>query len=73
MRIKIIPMGIMKALVQPQTMVVNTGTTIGDLLRLLDIREKVTVIAIVDGQRRDPSASVSDGEEVKLLSLLSGG
>jgi sulfur carrier protein ThiS len=50
----------------------NEGTTLTDLLNELGINTKV-IISVNDVQETDHSRQLSDGDEVKIFSSVSGG
>ena len=51
---------------------VDEGTTLADILKMLDIKRKV-VISLNDIHQSDHSLEVQDGDEVKIFSAVSGG
>ena len=53
-------------------MTLEEGSTIADLLKELGIELKV-IISVNDVQETDHSSQLSDGDEVKIFSSVSGG
>lgn len=51
---------------------VDEGTTLADILKMLDIKRKV-VISLNDIHQSDHSHEIHDGDEIKIFSAVSGG
>jgi sulfur carrier protein ThiS len=55
-------------------MTLPTGSTLGDLLRTLDIAPKGdAVLLVVNGRQAQATQVLGDGDEVNLIPALSGG
>ena len=72
-RVKIRPKGIMKILIPPGRVALKNGATVGDLTGMLGLNGRIRVIVVARGRRMAPDERLADGEEVTLISLLSGG
>jgi sulfur carrier protein ThiS len=49
------------------------GSTVGTLIKLLDLPLKLNVIAIVEGKRVSMDEPVRDGSSIRIVSLTLGG
>jgi hypothetical protein len=52
---------------------VPNATTVGSLLKLLNVPVTVPRTVLVNGRRVDETASLSRGDEVVMMSLIEGG
>ena len=73
MRISVMPAGIIRRYVKEKDMEVPTGLTIRELIALLFIPAELKLMVFVNGQRKDADEILEDGNEVRLITLLSGG
>jgi len=73
MRISVMPAGIIRRYVEEKDMEVPVDLTIRGLIALLAIPPELKLMVFVNGQRKDPAEILEDGNEVRLITLLSGG
>lgn len=73
MKIKIRPIGVIRRYAEDQDMEVEEGLTSGILIKRLKIPERLKMVAYVNGKRKDLDEALTDGDEVKLATLLGGG
>ena len=73
MRIRVKPAGIIRRYVEEKNMEVSAGLTIRGLIGLLAIPAELKLMVFVNGQRKDDDEILEDGNEVRLITLLSGG
>jgi sulfur carrier protein ThiS len=73
MRIHIRPAGIIRRYVENKDMDVSVGLTIRGLIELLAIPPELKLMVFVNGQRKDADEILKNENEVRLITLLSGG
>jgi sulfur carrier protein ThiS len=73
MRICVKPAGIIRRYVEDKDMEVSAGLTIRELIALLAIPAELKLMVFVNGKRKDADGILQDGNEVRLITLLSGG
>ena len=73
MRIRIKPAGIIRRYVDEKDMEVPTGLTIRGLIALLAVPAELKLMIFVNGKRKEVDEILKDGNEVRLITLLSGG
>ena len=73
MRIRVKPAGIIRRYAEDKDMEVPAGLTIRRLISLLSIPAELKLMIFVNGQRKDADETLQDGNEVRLITLLSGG
>lgn len=73
MRIHVKPAGIIRRYVEEKELEVSTSLTIRGLILLLAIPDELKLMVFVNGQRKDPDEILENGNEVRLITLLSGG
>lgn len=73
MRIRVKPAGIIRRYVEQKDMEVPADLTIRGLIAILAIPAELKLMVFVNGQRKDPDEILEDGNEVRLITLLSGG
>ena len=73
MRITIVPIGLIKKYASAGPLDVPDGTTPGALIERLAIPTRLKMVAYVNGKRRALEEPLSAGDEVKLVTLLTGG
>lgn len=73
MRIRVKPAGIIRRYVEQKDMEVPADLTIRGLIAILAIPAELKLMVFVNGQRTDPDEILEDGNEVRLITLLSGG
>jgi sulfur carrier protein ThiS len=73
MRIRVKPAGIIRRYVEQKDMEVPADLTIRGLIAILAIPAELKLMVFVNGQRTDPDEIIEDGNEVRLITLLSGG
>ncbi len=73
MRIRIRPAGIIRRYAEDKDMEVCTGLTIRGLIDLLCIPPELKLMVFINGQRKGAEEVLEDEDEVRLITLLSGG
>ena len=73
MRIHVKPAGIIRRYVEEKEMELSTDLTIRGLIALLAIPAELKLMVFVNGQRKAADEILEDGNEVRLITLLSGG
>ncbi len=73
MQIRLKSAGIIRRYVEDKEMEVPAGLTILGLITLLAIPPELRLMVFVNGKRKDPDEILEDGNEVRLITLLSGG
>ena len=73
MRIRVKPAGIIRRYAEDKDMEAPAGLTIHGLIALLAIPPELKLMTFVNGQRKDADGILEDGNEVRLITLLSGG
>ena len=73
MRIRVKPAGIIRRYVEEMDMEAPAGLTIRGLITLLAIPPELKLMVFVNGQRKDADEILEHGNEVRLITLLSGG
>lgn len=73
MRITVKPAGIIKRFAVEQDMDVAPGLTSRSLIRDLQIPAELKMISLVNGKRRGLDDALEEGDEVRLVTLLTGG
>jgi sulfur carrier protein ThiS len=73
MRIRVKPVGIIRRYVEDKDMDVSADLTIRGLIALLAIPPELKLMVFVNGKRADADGTLQDGNEVRLITLLSGG
>jgi hypothetical protein len=72
-RIRLKPAGIIRRYVAEKDMEVAAGLTIRSLIARLAIPPELKLMVFIDGHRKDANDFLEDGNEVRLITLLSGG
>jgi thiamine biosynthesis protein ThiS len=54
------------------TITLEDGATVGDLLAQLDIKRRV-IVALNDGQKKDKTHILQDGDQVSVFKVIGGG
>jgi sulfur carrier protein ThiS len=73
LRIRVKPAGIIKRYVAEQDLDVPDGITSSALIEQLGIPPQLKMISLVNGSRRPLDRALDDGDEVRLVALLTGG
>lgn len=73
MRLAIIPVGLIKKYVPAGSRDVTDGITSRGLIELLAIPRELKMVSYVNGKKRALDEPLADGDEVKLVTLLTGG
>ena len=73
MRIKVIPIGTVRQFVEEQQMQIEPGLTPRQLIIALGIPSELKMISFVNGTKTTLDHELHDGDEVKLVTLVSGG
>jgi len=54
-------------------MELEDGSTVGDLLKLLDLPPKLAALRLVNGVQSKPDKRLSDGDKVSIFPQIAGG
>ena len=73
MRIRVKPAGIIRRYVEDKNMEVPADLTIRGLITILAIPAELKLMVFVNGRRKAADEILEDGNEVRLITLLSGG
>ncbi len=73
MRIAIQPIGLIKKYVSAGDRDVQDGITSRGLIELLGIPRELKMVSYVNGKKRPLDEPLADGDQVKLVTLLTGG
>ena len=73
MRIRVKPAGIIRRYVEDKDMEVPADLTIRGLIPILAIPAELKLMVFVNGRRKAADEILEDGNEVRLITLLSGG
>jgi molybdopterin converting factor small subunit len=73
MRIEIKPIGLIKKYASAEIRDVADGVTSRGLIESLAIPRELKMVSYVNGKKRALDEPLSDGDEVKLVTLLTGG
>ncbi len=73
MKIKIRPIGLIKRFAQDTEFEIEPGLTPRKLISDLGIPTELKMVSFVNGTRTDLDHELHDGDEVKLVTLLTGG
>ncbi|MEJ2715967.1 MAG: MoaD/ThiS family protein [Deltaproteobacteria bacterium] len=73
MKITVRPVGVVRRFAEDQTIVVRAGLNSRGLIRKLGIPHELKMISFVNGTRVDLNEELKDGDEVRLVTLLTGG
>ena len=73
MRIKIRPIGLVKRFAQESEIEIEAGLTPRKLISDLGIPTELKMVSFVNGTRTDLDRELHDGDEVKLVTLVTGG
>lgn len=73
MKITVWPVGVVRRFAEEQSLEVRAGLTPRGLIKKLGIPHELKMIAFVNGKRADLNAELKDGDQVRLVTLLTGG
>ena len=73
MKIKIRPIGLIKRFAQESEIETEAGLTPRKLISDLGIPAELKMVSFVNGTRTDLDHELHDGDEVKLVTLVTGG
>lgn len=73
MRIFLEPIGLVRNRFSPRLVEMEDGSTVGTLIKSLDLPLQLNVIAIVEGKRVSMDEPVRDGSSIQIVSLTLGG
>ncbi len=73
MQIFLEPIGFIRNSLSPRLVEMKEGSTVGTLIKSLNLPFKLNVIAIVEGKRVSMDEPVRDGSSIKIVSLTLGG
>ncbi len=73
MRITVVPIGLIKKYARASTVDAADGTTSRRLIESLGIPRELKMASYVNGKKRALDEPLADGDEVKLVTLLTGG
>jgi hypothetical protein len=67
------PIGLVRNSLSPGHIEMEEGSTVGTLLKSLNLPFKLNVIAMIKGKRISMDEPVRDGSSIKIVSLTLGG
>ncbi|WP_028324772.1 hypothetical protein [Desulfatirhabdium butyrativorans] len=73
MPITIVPIGIVRLLIQEMSLPYEPGMTVRRIIEGLDLPTELKVCGFVNGTRLKPDAFVQDGDTIRVVSLMMGG
>ena len=73
MKIKIRPIGLIKRFAEEREIEVEAGLTPRKLIADLGIPAELKMVSFVNGTKAGPDHELHDGDEIKLVTLLTGG
>jgi len=73
MKIRVRPIGLIKRFAEDREVEIEVGSTPRKLIADLGIPAELKMVSFVNGTRTDPDHELHDGDEVKLVTLLTGG
>ena len=73
MHVRVNPIGLVKQFTEEQEMEVEPGLTPRQLIIALGIPSELKMISFVNGTKTTLDHELHDGDEVKLVTLVSGG
>ncbi len=73
MKIKIRPIGLIKRFAEEREIETERGLTSRKLIADLGIPPELRMVSFVNGNRMDLDHELNDGDEVKLVTLVTGG
>jgi sulfur carrier protein ThiS len=73
MRITVRPIGVIRNFTSGQELEVAQGLTSRQLMETLGIPKKLKMVSYVNGKKKDLDAELEDGDEIKLVTMLTGG
>jgi hypothetical protein len=73
MRIELKPVGLIKKYASAGSRDVADGTTSRELIGLLGIPRELKMVSYVNGKKRPLDEPLIEGDEVKLVTMLTGG
>ncbi len=73
MRVTIHPVGLIKKYASEGALDLEEGTTSHALIRSLGIPVELKMVSYVNGKKRALDEPLAEGDEVKLVTLLTGG
>jgi sulfur carrier protein ThiS len=72
-KIRLKPIGLIKRFAEEGDMDLPEGLTPRTLVALLQIPQELKMMAFVNGKRRDLDDALEDGDEVRLVTIVTGG
>ncbi|MFH1139029.1 MAG: MoaD/ThiS family protein [Pseudomonadota bacterium] len=73
MKIKVLPVGVVKAFTGPRIIDLPEGADGHSLLEAIGLPAKLRIMIFVNGGKQKNDQPLSEGDEVKLVSSLGGG
>lgn len=73
MRITVKPTGLIRRYVREGDLDVPGDLTSRELIQALDIPGELKMVSLVNGHRRDLDEPLREGDEIRLVTLLTGG
>ena len=73
MKIKVLPVGVIKAFTGPRILDLPEGADGHCLLSTLDLPDALKIMLFVNGRKQKTDQPLAGGDEVKLVSSLGGG
>ncbi len=71
--IHVYPIGILRKFVENQHVTFRKGTTPAEVIKKLGITDKLKIVPFINGKKADLKAELCDGDELKLVTLVTGG
>lgn len=72
-KVRVRPIGLIKRFTDEREMGLPEGATSAGLIALLRLPQELRMVVFVNGKRRDLDEALEDGDEVKLVTVLTGG
>ncbi|MDQ7784533.1 MAG: MoaD/ThiS family protein [Desulfomonilaceae bacterium] len=73
MKIIVRPVGLIRRYVREEELDVPAGFTSRGLVRFLKIPGELKMVSLVNGRKQDLDEPLREGDEVRLITLLTGG
>jgi sulfur carrier protein ThiS len=73
LNIKVRPVGVVKMFIKDLDVELPGGTTVEQLIKSLALPDGLNIFASINGRKEPLKRILNDGDEVKLISILSGG
>lgn len=73
MKIRLIPVGIMKKYIMGGDLDIEADLAAGVLIERLNLPDKLKIVCFLNGKRIDASGRFTEGDVVKIVSTFAGG